>query len=369
MKKFLACYLVYFLTITFGYANTDLYYEGAVYPHPNVFPIKTPYYVHWYPGANKRTPNDGLFHQAIVNGSSFGDTLNKNIDGWIAHETLPLVSLNIKRVAEWPAHVSAGDRLHYGVSLDEFVVDDKKNREYLEAITKIKKDHPQLFVLAFSVYKGPFTKLIAEQHSIIDFYVSESYRIGYRPKSTEDVNSKGYAPSTPDLITSLRNFGLIKKSALLLYVGGWNNYVMSPDILEREVAKIRELAPEMPGVGLAKVDDISAEFGTQKEIQSHWKEYERIIRKYYHDQSPSVTMNTSILGNGISITATATPHPVTQKPIKQYRYFLDNRCVRISNDPKVLIENIPAGKHFVTVHAVDESYLAGVAQTTVEIGK
>jgi hypothetical protein len=73
----------------------------------------------------------------------------------------------------------------------------------------------------------------------------------------------------------------------------------------------------------------------------------------------------------VVVKVTGTPNTTTQKAISFYRLIVDNECVYVGQKDNWAwnTDDWSEGPHTLTVHAVDSSWLAGVAQIQVTIDR
>jgi hypothetical protein len=196
---------------------------------------------------------------------------------------------------------------------------------------------------------------IASAADVMDFYGPEIYI--YR--GTKDY--KIYLKRWTDWI---KYYGLEGKTYGLL--SGGDDYNGLPPDVDLWIKYLRAESPQMASLGI----------GIFKLYQSTTDErakYDKVMDDNFFKLSPSVSITTPIkntkLSGTVKIAVSATKNPETNNPVVSYRYFIDNKLIKISSSPEYLwnTTGYSKGKHIITVHAVADDYLAGVSQVNITL--
>jgi len=162
----------------------------------------------------------------------------------------------------------------------------------------------------------------------------------------------------------IKYYGLEGKNIAIL--DGRDAATGLPDEIDLRIKYLRALSPQMAGLGV----QIFKLYALSPEERA---KYDAVMHDAFFRPSPSVqvaspTPNASVTGS-VKISASAAPNPETDSPIVSYRFFIDNKCVRIAPSAEYVwnTAGYSTGPHVITVHAVAEDYLVGVAQVNVAI--
>jgi hypothetical protein len=188
-------------------------------------------------------------------------------------------------------------------------------------------------------------------------YVPEIYF--YRSDPNRD-----YRTIIKEVIKSVNYYGLEGKSMGLLS-GGGEDTGTPPDI-DLWIKYLRAESPQIAsfGLGIFKLYHLTPDERAK---------YDKVMNDNFLKLSPSVSItapeNNAMLSGTVKITVSAKKNPETDNSIDFYRYFIDNKLVKISSSPEYLwnTTGYSKSKHIITVHAVADDYLAGVSQVDVTL--
>ncbi len=373
--------------------SEGVFREGAVFPSPHLAPVADPYLVFYYNSGAYFPPirwrgwhvpehmtvakySDVMTKAEAI--SQFGQRITSNFDidadqrlweGWVAAGVLPLLHVGdgewgtqpgVKQLELTPANAP------FGLSFDEFAGKhgEQRRAEFIDHFRAIKRRRPGFLVAAWIAPFEAITEQIADSGNAIDVLIPETY-VGYVKTSPDRIEER---------IDEARSLGVLRKTILGLWVGQrgtppevvmpWtaDRPAVEPD-LDAQIATMRRLAPEMPGVALYMIHPGNVDW---------LAEYDAVIHKHFYAPAPSVAITQATLGGeGLQVCVMARPNPGTRSPVAKYRYFLDATCVRISDSPVATLAtgDLAPGEHILTVHAVDETYLAGMDRVRFVVGK
>jgi hypothetical protein len=209
--------------------------------------------------------------------------------------------------------------------------------------------------MAAAFYGDGIDETIANGADVLDIYEPEIYI--YRGI----MDYRTYIKKWTDWV---KYYGLEGKTEAIL--SGQNDFVGLPEDVDLWIKYLRAESPQMAGLGLRifKLYALTAE-GRAK--------YDKVMDDSFFKLSPSVLItapskNATVSGT-VQITASATKNLETNNPVISYRYFIDNKLVKISSSSEYLWNTTvySKGKHIITVHAVADDYLAGVSQVNVTL--
>lgn len=285
---------------------------------------------------------------------------------WAAAGVLPLLHVGD---GEWEAGGGAQLEVNeanapFGLSFDEFrsTHDQQRRAELIERFRQVKHQRPQVLIAAWIAPFVALSEQIAVARDAIDLLIPETY-VGYVKTPPSRIEER---------ISEAKTLGVSASTILGLWIGekGTPPEVVMPwtadhpgaePDLDAQLATLRRLAPEMPGVALYMVHPGNVDW---------LAEYDAVIDKHFYAPVPSVIIAETRAGAGeLTVRVLARPNRDTNCPVVQYRYFLDATCVRVCGSPAVTlpIVGVSPGEHMVTAHAVDAAQLAGVDQVRVTL--
>ncbi len=138
-------------------------------------------------------------------------------------------------------------------------------------------------------------------------------------------------------------------------------HVLTAEIIEQQIAELRKYAPEMPGIAFYA--------NTNPELA---EDCDRLVRKYFIEPAPEVmitypSFNAKLDKENVTITAKAKGKD--GRKVVRYRWFIDNRLMAETAEPewKWQLRTEIDGGHFITVHAIDESFNRAASQIHVNV--
>ncbi|MDD5688243.1 MAG: carbohydrate-binding protein [Elusimicrobia bacterium] len=352
-------------TISLTPPNDKLFFhEGAVFPNPNLAPINPPYIISWFAGDSEQ-PHE------TTNFSSFKYADKSWHDRMVSKGKLPIPYSPAQRddasKAADPDYLDTEEKMYnnylrvakegyYGISIDEWVAWEGDNRvkESISALRRVKKQYPD-FLMGAAYYGDGFDDVMANASDIIDLYEPEIYIYP---------GVKDYRTYIKKWTDWIKYYGLEGKNIGILS-GGDEFNGNAPDI-DLWIKYFRAESPQMAGLGLLI-------FNLNNLSVTELAEHDKVMDDNFFKLSPTVSITApdknAKLSGTVKITAIATKNPETENPIVSYRYFIDNKLVKISSTPEYLwnTTGYPKGNHIITVHAVADDYLTGVSQVNVTI--
>ncbi|MDD5687550.1 MAG: fibronectin type III domain-containing protein [Elusimicrobia bacterium] len=342
--------------------NNFLFHEGAIYPNPTLAPIKIPYIIYWCAGPGEQ-PHETMNFSGLMWATKSWH------DGMIAKGKLPIPYSYACRVPtytitnEWYLdteekmynnYLEAAQEGYYGLSIDEWASNDSDTRvqKSINALRRVKQQYPNFFVTA-AYFGDGFDEMMTNGADVIDFYVPELYFYhgikDYRTFTKRNTNWAKYRR-------------LDGKTFPILGGGNiYDGYAPDDDLW---IKYLRADSPQIAGLGIGifKLYNLTTE---ERAV------YDKVMDDDFFKLSPSVSINSPVNGAVVSasvnISVTATPNSETTNPVVSYRYFIDNKLVKISASPTYTwnTAGYTQGNHIITVHAVSDDYLAGASQVTV----
>jgi hypothetical protein len=199
----------------------------------------------------------------------------------------------------------------------------------------------------------------------LDLLIQEGYT-----HVTQDFPIEGFTVAMPGIeqrIDIARKAGAIERHVVMLgHIAPAERYhpghELNATLLEQQIQRLREYAPEMPGIGFYY------EGGRELAV-----ECDRLARRYFVDPAPDVEITSPLLEARLS--SAATPHvtiraaaqPKGERKVVKYRWFIDHRLVAETETPHYIwdIRGEAPGSHFITVHAIDDGWNRAAAQILV----
>ncbi|MDD5687539.1 MAG: carbohydrate-binding protein [Elusimicrobia bacterium] len=344
--------------------NNLLFHEGAVFPNPNLAPINPPYVIYWCAGSGEQ-PHE------TMNFSGYKWMTKSWHDEMIAKGKLPIpftyASRDDASKADNPGYLDTEEKMYntyfkianegyYGLSIDEWSAGDWDNRvkESIAALRRVKKQFPDFFIVA-AYYGDAFDELMASASDIVSLYKPEIYIYP---------GTKEYRTYIKKYTDWVKYFDLEGKTLGIL--SGGDDFHGHPADIDLWIKYLRAESPRMAGLGMGifKLYALSPEERAK---------YDKVFDDNFFKLSPSVTITAPLknakLGGTTKIAVSATKNSESDNPVVSYRYFIDNKLVKISSSPEYQWNTAghSKGKHIITVHAVDDNYLTGVSQVNVTV--
>ncbi|MDD5688239.1 MAG: fibronectin type III domain-containing protein [Elusimicrobia bacterium] len=343
-----------------------LFYEGSIFPNPNLAPINPPYLISWRDGPGEQ-PHE------TVNYFGYKWATKSQHDEMIAKGKLPIPFSYAcrddasQKYNQWYLdteekmynnYLKIAQEGYYGIEIDEYSAwdSDMRAKKSINALRHVKQQYPNLFMDA-ALYGDGMDEIIASGADILNLYELEIYIYpGFKDYRT-------YIKKWTDWI---KYYGLEGKTIGIL--GGGDDYNGNAPDVDLWIKYLRAESPQMAGLGLGifKLYNLTTAERTV---------YDKVMDDNFFKISPSVsitapTKNAKLSGT-VKIAVIATKNPETGNPVVSYRYFIDTKLVKISSSPEYLwnTTGYSKGKHIITVHAVADDYLAGVSQVNVMLNK
>ncbi len=147
---------------------------------------------------------------------------------------------------------------------------------------------------------------------------------------------------------------------------------MTPEIMESQIKAVRELCPEMAGIGFYARMYNNKDPEEIKQLGELAATADKLCYKYFVKPAPEAAISNPAFEQEIT-----SPHLRIKvdakgkegRRIKQYRYFIDNRLIAENNCPELVWDcrGVEPGRHTITVHAIDSAYNRTAAQIPVKI--
>ncbi|MDD5687541.1 MAG: carbohydrate-binding protein [Elusimicrobia bacterium] len=341
-----------------------LFYEGAVFPNPNLAPVNPPYLISWRAGPGEQ-PHE------TVNYAGYKWADKTWHDEMIAKGKLPIpftyASRNNASQSANPEFLDTEEKMYnkylkiaqegyYGIEIDEWVTweTDDRVKESINALRRVRKQYPNTFMVA-AYYGDGFDDTMASASDIINIYESEIYIYP---------GSKDYGSYIKKWTDWLKYYGLESKNIGIL--SGGDDFHGQPADIDLWIKYLRAESPRMASLGISifKLYALSA---------PERAKYDKVMDDDFFKQSPSVSIispaKNALVKGTVKISVNATKNSETGNPVVSYRYFIDNKLVKISSSPEYLwnTTGYSKGNHIITVHAVADDYLAGVSQVNVKL--
>lgn len=347
------------------------------YPSAHLPPVRDPYMFYWgfadapsFPGAVANTiqvsggvgqgfAQGGLLPVAWFHGpqNPWLNTESQFIDAYASAargETLAIM------VDEWQSpktDTEPGTPLHpddpYGITGS------------IKGMIEAKKVDPSLFITVAwrgEPSIGPAVEADAPDLLMIESYTHINKRFPLRYAIDEDNPIE--MPGIKKRIDFARELGMIERS--ICWLGHVNKpedyhegYVLTAELLDRQIAELRRYAPEMPGVAFYYGKDPALVAAA-----------DAACRRHFVDPAPTVVIEEPTyeaqLGT-LQAVVRARAEAKGDRAIVRYRWFIDNRLVAETAEPRYVwdLRGERAGAHLVTVHAIDSGWNRAAAQVPV----
>ena len=249
-----------------------------------------------------------------------------------------------------------------GIHIDEWQakkVHQMRIKASIDGIVAAKKLNPALYTVVY--WRGEDTIKPLTEYKLPDLLVVEAYSHLRKKLKWGPINFKR-GKKRLDLA---RKYEMIEQTIVLLgefFPDSELKRAWSSEYLENEVKTYRQLAPEAPGMGIYNSND----------NQEMAKLADKYFRKYFVEPAPSVIISAPFAQALISsphVKVVAKAKPQKANEIIRYDWFIDNRLVAKTKNNKYIWDTrgVQAGKHFITVHAIDSCWNRGSAQITVTV--
>lgn len=339
-----------------------LFHEGVLFPDPNLAPIKTPYLISWRAGPGEQ-PHE------TENTFGYTPSIRPRHDEMVAKGKLPIpwsgaahddpsksANPNYLDTEEkmYDRYLKIAEEGYFGIEIDEYSSYDTDNRvqESLSALRRVKKQYPSM-IMAAGIAGAAIDKPISDGADVINLYEPEIYIYP---------GTRYYKTFIKRCTDSVKYYGLEAKT-IGIFSGG-DAYKGNPADVDLWIKYLRAESPKMAsiGIGIYKLYNSSTE---ERAV------FDKVMDDDFFKLSPTVSItapaNNTKLSGTVKITVIAKKNFETDNPVVSYRYFIDNKLIKISSSPEYQwnTAGYPKGKHIITVHAVADDYLAGVSQVNV----
>jgi hypothetical protein len=344
-------------------ARTLRWYPSAWLP-----PVRSPYLFMWYFGEPPRYPG------AVANSCGGSDEAAQRGMlplSWFYGPNNPWLK---SEQAFVDAYVRVARSGTLGIMVDEWQPEDEK-QEMLKpgnpyAITgslkgMVEAKHLNPAMLITVAWRGEETIAPVTAQGLPDFLLVEAYTHLSR-KFPREWALDGDLVQLGHRLDTARRLGLIEQTI------PWFGMVLAPDdyhpgerltpeLIDRQLARAREIAPEMPGVAFyANGDNALAVAADQ------------LTAKHYVAPAPDVVLTTPAFQSVLTtphVTLRARATGKDARPVVRYRWFIDQRLMAESSTPTWVwdLRGEVNGPHVATVHAVDAAWNRAAAQMPVTV--
>jgi len=146
---------------------------------------------------------------------------------------------------------------------------------------------------------------------------------------------------------------------------GRQGIVGTPQRLEYEVQRLREVAPEMPGICFYGHGDPH-----RPEVRALLRFADGLVEKYYLAPAPKVRIKLSQpaqrLRGGVAIRVEAT-RSAKGGTVRQYKIFVDDELRAQEQEWVWDTTQTAPGEHIITAHAISSDWLRGAAQVRARV--
>jgi|GEM_PF-5458889 len=236
---------------------------------------------------------------------------------------------------------------------------NKYNAMLAKACSIIKQRHPEVFLIAYTHMQSQSLQE-ALRRGWVDLAVIEAYQ---------------FIPNEPVWTPELAHWraGLAAKAGVLentipaisVYQGTdkQNGRFTTTEMIEKEIKFYRKHYPQMPGIGF-----YCHYVSLRENDPAHRaliRTCDRLVKKYYIDPAPRVTITAPIDGKvsklPLKITARA------NKKIAKWRLYIGGVLTAEQVYPDFIVKSVPIGPVVITVQAITADYLRGVVQVEAEV--
>jgi len=335
----------------------------ALYPSPLLPPVRDPYVFVWYGAFEKK-----LWEQFTVSNM----VTYSGIGSWLAPRGALDLTWGEGGPIDWLPTQEAWERYYVGIAehnlgycMHEWHMpaDSPDAGWAVNAAREAKRKHPACFAAFYFQGQESMARLAAEGG--LDLLISEGYTHVLKEFPMEGFQADMEGIKRRD-IDGARKAGAIEKLVVMLgHIAPFEEYhpghELTPDVVDEMVRDLRAYAPEMPGIGFYFAG------GEELAVQC-----DALARKYFVEPAPEVVIaepafEAKLTAAHVTVRAEATPKD--DRTVSRYRWFIDNRLVAETAEPRYVwdIRGETPGRHFVTVHAVDSGYNRAAAQIPVQV--
>jgi hypothetical protein len=235
-------------------------------------------------------------------------------------------------------------------------------------LRKLQNEFPNALIFAWTThFKAGANNVnaVARNHDAFDMIMSESYITCDGKSITWYRDLAAFYKTAGD---SYKQLGLTGKAMMGINIGRPTAKCPKPSQkdFDRMLTEIRKQVPFAPHIVL---------WGKWKpwEDPTRWDGYMASIQREIFDKAPAAKFTSPSIDATISGTITVKAEGIrngdTNVPIAGYRFFVDNVLMQVGAKHTFNwnTSSISKGKHILTVHAVDEKWLAGAAQIEVNV--
>ncbi len=339
-----------------------------LYPSPLLPPVRDPYAFVWYGAFEKK-----LWEKFTVSNM----VTYSGIGNWLAQRGKLDLTWGEGGTQGWLPTKEAWENYYAGIAagnlgycMHEWHMAEAIHSEWaVSAVREATRKHPECYSAFYFQGQESMAKLAAEGG--LDLLINEGYtHISKQfPMAGYQIGMDGINQRTD----VARKAGAIEKYVIMLgFIAPSDQYhpghELTPAIVEEMIRELRAYAPEMPGIGFYYCDG-EGDFLGGKELAVAC---DALARKYFVEPAPDVIITEPAFEAKLStphVTVRAEATAKGDRKIARYRWFIDNRLVAESAEPKYVwdIRGESVGRHFVTVHAVDSGFNRAAAQVVVNV--
>ncbi|MDD5688241.1 MAG: discoidin domain-containing protein [Elusimicrobia bacterium] len=392
-KYFNLYFFIFFIILVMTVSSTidaaaatklnSIFYEGGTYPSPNLAPISSPYFIFWFregsPEVNTQQPHvTAVDCNQTPSESRYNEMINQ---GKIAMAEVLLS--NISEDAVYNEYKTQADK-GFNFSIDElgsgyyYQQNDPVRYEYgylnlwaFRSLRKLKQEYPNLFVQAWTTFN--LSPLAVAGMDVIDIFSPELYINGATSANSYVNVVHNYETTIDTYVYAATLYGVEGKTVIGLDAGCWFNNVNTFGTTVQVDARLQYLRSKSPqiasnGISLFWISNTICPCGNPYRAQ-----FDALMDKNFYKLSPTALINTPANGATVSgtvtINVTGNVNTTTNSPVTSYRYFVDNKLVKISSLSTYSWDTAgySPGNHIITVHAVSADYMGGAKQITVNI--
>jgi hypothetical protein len=167
-------------------------------------------------------------------------------------------------------------------------------------------------------------------------------------------------------LDTARRLGMIEQTipwfGMILAAGDYHpGERLTPELIDRQLARARQMAPEMPGVAFYENGDNDLAIAA-----------DQLACKHFVAPAPEVTLTAPAFQAALT-----TPHVALRaravakdgRQVVRYRWFVDNRLMGETAAPCWIWDTRgeTAGPHVLTVHAIDDAWNRAATQLPVAV--
>ena len=366
--------------------SADVAYQPMV-PRWQLPPISNPYFIMW-----NRGPTQSQHKKGKVMGSNFREVMlfeTQTMEEGAHVQDLPWwYGRGIMASAKWYGgtqnrrlstiddfvnqFLTAIKNGEVGVILDELVGFDSesqklsdnpekkkggnpKNSRLAEACRIIKEKYPDFFIVVYSHMQSD-SMVEAIKAGWIDLNVIMSY-----------VHWPGSPAWNEGLalwrLNNAKKAGVMEKSIPCIGIYKAPNKVINVESIEKWIKYYRKHFPQMPGVCF-----YPGIWGSlTAEQHSLRRQCDRLVKKYYIDPAPKVTITKPI--DGEIIAGSVHIKAKADKAVMKWRLYVGSRKIAENESGEFKIDKLSQGPHIVTVHAITSDWLRAAEQIQIQVTK